>query len=453
MSVTTFLNTKQHGTSDVEYLDPIPEGVDPSEDILTLLDSVPYLKWQDIQNTYVPPKRLQGYRCDPETGPRPPFAMPSGREGESSVQLALKLYEENKQVFDETYVGAHPSPDKVGFVTEAESPPEEGGENDHHLYYVSYPQFRNELLCSISLFLEHLAATSKEMYQVQLWMLCFEESKAFCFNKSNMWVSLLALPMLAPYLDRVRIINVGQVSKSMIRDLADPEHNAEIAQHVVILDDGIYSGTQFMRMVPAMVKACQGLGHIKFHQIAPYVTRFFLLRTGMPSSYLAMSDGEKIYDQYYNAMFADDMLDDVINVKDEEEDQLRGMKRLSKHVQHHLVPQFARSLYDEFWRISHLKVYATVLMDSNNVPQHLTNFYFAHKMPDTLSSTVHFYKRSTWEGLNSPYKRHPWTFGNVPLTQQFWEQHKGEADYMVVLQGIDAKIAEIPVPKIYRFGS
>ncbi len=269
---------------------------------------------------------------------------------EDSVQIALNIYKENATVFDPNFVG--------------DDPPLPGEED--RLTYVPYAEFRRQMDKAIDSFLAELALQPRG--NVELWMPCFMEQQGFCFSKSNIWASLLALPRLTAYLTRVRIMNFKAFGMDYEQYIEwFPREQASKNTHVVLVDDGIYSGIQFRDVIESNImdyfrKRPKEYSGVHFHVICPFVTDYFAKRVRTNSEEIS-------------------------------------------------------------WCRTHFKLYSSVIMKTFfEQGKPMTNYYFAHKLPDGHSSTA---LRIHKETQRPPYKRYQFTYnGRDIVPDKFREFYK-----------------------------
>lgn len=401
--------------------------------IVSLVDPAMRISRELIKKEYIHPMR----RIDC-VSPEPP--VPFAGAVPESVAIALELYKENKAVFDPAFVGDIPTKAR----------------GDPSLHYVSYLEFCKQMDCAVDMFLRSLDASRS----VELWIPCFSEQTGFCFAKSNIWAALLALPKLAPRLDRVRIENFGAKELEYGQWLPNDQNLS-----IVFVDDGIYSGMQFDNVVKPLMDWLAQKQHtnVQIDVIAPYISPMFLLRTGTPESVLALEQGRDDlrehalkhtevaslmqgdvahWEYYVERLFLKRnplvVLSNWLDREDREtgkrevteQDLLKFMQQEFPQVQD---PSAAAryffvsrtkgwwfsyymyySLHTLMWKRKFLRVHNTIIMDCRPTDhgKFLTSFFFAHKVPDGHSSMAGL---TVTAKVIPPYRRHAWSFRGVSL--------------------------------------
>jgi hypothetical protein len=319
------------------------------------------------------------YKCDPGL----PTTFPPGLS--ETVEVASGLYNQNKQVFDEVFVGSHP--------------PSAGST----AVYVPYKEFANEIRCAAKLFLNQAGGLTN----IELWI------PFPGFDRSNTWTSLMALPDLAPVLRRVCILNEGF------------EANLDKV-NVIVVEDFMHStDTLFPRLLPI-------LHHdMHLHIISPFTTRRFLIETSVPESAETLWQGREILVRVAKqtqaliefmktskcqedsawAWHAADMIvqregsnPDAVKLVQHIRDAFPSLQPsevgvVSEYVAHKDFTFLGRDLETLMWIKTHVHVYSTFITDHE--PGDKTNFYFAHRVPENSLAFI---------SIVPPYKRHVWKF-------------------------------------------
>jgi hypothetical protein len=328
---------------------------------------------------------------------------------EPSVKATLDLGMENRQVFDETFVGHHPSL----------------AQRDSTVYHVSYTEFCDELLCAMSKFLKTIDRSRK----YELWIPCFSE-QGFCFGKSNVWVSFLALPRLASVLSRVRIINFEGLTLDEVN--GELGKTFQIPTDIILIDDGIYSGKQFNLLLNKMRCAFPLYdSDVHLHLIVPFITPEFLYKTSV--DYYGLRDklvldkvchsptektnleirlyNEAVNDFRSKTLYNEEKVRKILTElypisSEEDQDNIEAIIRYFNDTSN------KSKINEDQWKLEHFHVHSTTLMDYNWKDRQ-TNFYFDHKIPDRHSSSVQ--RKFPDYQIVPPYKRHTWRFGGQPV--------------------------------------
>ena len=371
---------------------------------------------------YLPPQPLPSYKCQI---PRP-LPLPESDDVDPSIRFFSLLREENKILWDPEFVGDHPPTPAA----------------QHKVHYISFSDFFHAMDCAAYDFVQR--APPKDQARVELFLPCFSESGGFCFSKSNIWSALMVLPRLAPVLTRVRLFNNrmshlsvkntrAMVTRSMWETF-QPKRGLPL--HIVMVDDGIYSGTQYMELIQTMILPL-GLS-VHLHVICPFVTRHFLVRSGIPLIAFPWIEGKKrlkyvmrqmdkddpnMKDLYHNVWrlvetFVDEEPDDDLIYRIRELPSFRNLDVMSQGLIEGYIEaiQLQSDPDMEAWKMTNSHLYTTYLMDNEMyLGETVTKFYFAHKLPDNLSTSV---LPSDIQGtIQPPYRRHSWTLQGRPLPQ------------------------------------